>query len=55
MINYQFRSLLAGKGRALFTLEELKKIYYKIFQADLNIKTGKIEPEVGLDLLITEI
>ena len=38
-----------------FSLEELKKIYQKIFQADLNIKTGKIEAETALDLLITEI
>jgi len=38
-----------------FTLSELKKIYQKIFQADLNIKTGRIESETALDLLITEI
>jgi len=38
-----------------FTFEELKKIYRKIFQADLDIKTGKIEPETALDLLIAQI
>jgi len=38
-----------------FSLEELKKIYQKIFQVDLNIKTGKIDPQTALDLLITEI
>ena len=38
-----------------FTLPQLKKIYQKIFEADLAIKTGKIEPETGLDLLIAEI
>jgi len=38
-----------------FDISELKKIYRKIFQADLNIKTGRIEPETALDLLITEI
>ena len=38
-----------------FSFEELKKIYHKIFEADLNIKTGKIEPETALDLLISEI
>jgi len=38
-----------------FSLQELKKIYQKIFQADLDIKTGKIEPETALDLFITEI
>jgi len=38
-----------------FNFEELKKIYQKIFQVDLAIKTGKVEPEVALDLLIAEI
>jgi DNA polymerase-3 subunit delta len=38
-----------------FELSELKKIYQKIFEVDLNIKTGKIEPETGLDLLIAQI
>lgn len=38
-----------------FEFEELKKIHQKIFETDLNIKTGKLEPETALDLLITEI
>lgn len=38
-----------------FTIDELKKIYRKIFQVDLNIKTGKIDPQTALDLLITGI
>jgi len=38
-----------------FTFQELKKIYQKIFQVDLDIKTGKMEPETALDMLITEI
>lgn len=38
-----------------FTLPELKKIYWKIFQIDSDVKTGKIEPETALDLLIAEI
>jgi len=38
-----------------FSLGELKKIYQKIFETDLGIKTGKIDPETALDLLITEI
>jgi len=38
-----------------FKFLELKKIYQKIFQIDLDIKTGKIEPETALDLLITEL
>lgn len=39
----------------VFDLQELKKIYQRIFQIDLNIKTGKIEPQLALDLLIAEI
>jgi len=38
-----------------FALPELKKIYQKIFETDLAIKTGKVEPETGLDMLIAEI
>lgn len=38
-----------------FSLSELKKIYQKIFEVDLNIKTGKLEPETALELLIAEI
>lgn len=38
-----------------FKIDELKKIYQKIFQVDLAIKTGKVEPEVALDIFIAEI
>jgi len=38
-----------------FSLQQLKKIYKKIFQIDLDIKTGKIGPTLALDLLIAEI
>lgn len=38
-----------------FTFEELKKIFRKIFQTDLDIKTGRIEPGLAMDLLITGI
>lgn len=38
-----------------FSFEELKKIYQKIFQIDLAIKSGKIEPEMAIDLLIIQM
>lgn len=38
-----------------FTLSELKKIYQKIFQIDLDIKTGKIDAETALDLFVASI
>ena len=37
-----------------FTIQELKKIYQRIFEVDLDIKTGKIEPEAALELLVAE-
>ncbi len=38
-----------------FTFGELKKIYQKIFKVDIDIKTGRLNPELALDLLISEI
>lgn len=54
----QLKPFVIGKSyqqAQRFGLSELKKIYRKIFQADLNIKTGKMKAETALDLLITEI
>ena len=38
-----------------FSLPQLKKIYAKLFKIDLFIKTGKIEPLEGLELLIGDL
>jgi len=38
-----------------FSMADLKKIYRKIFQVDSNIKSGRIEPETALDMLVAEI
>mgnify|MGYP001062043170 CR=1 FL=1 len=38
-----------------FNLAELKKIYFKIFELDLAIKTGKIDPVLALDLFLIGI
>lgn len=38
-----------------FSFPELKKIYRKIFQVDFDIKTGKLEQEMALELLIAGI
>lgn len=38
-----------------FSMEDLKKIYKKIFQTDISVKTGKIESEASLDFLISAI
>ena len=38
-----------------FSISQLKKIYQKIFQVDFDIKTGKVDPETALDLLVSWI
>lgn len=38
-----------------FTIEELKRIYRKLFEIDIKIKRGQILPEAALDLLVAEI
>jgi len=35
--------------------EELKSLYKKIFELETKIKTGEIEPVLGLDLFVSEI
>jgi len=38
-----------------FTLADLKTIYGKFLEADLAIKSGRVEPPAALDLLVAEI
>lgn len=38
-----------------FHLQELKKIYQKLFQLDFQIKVGKIKPETALELFVAQI
>jgi len=40
---------------ARFSVEQLKEIYQRIFQIDSDIKVGKIDPELALELLIAQI
>ena len=35
-----------------FTADQLEKVYRHLLDTDVDIKTGKIEPEVALDLLV---
>jgi len=42
------------QGRA-FTLPALKKIYERLLELDIAIKSGRIEPQVALDLVVGEI
>ncbi|MBI2845800.1 MAG: DNA polymerase III subunit delta [Chloroflexi bacterium] len=38
-----------------FTRPQLEEIYHHLLDTDLGIKTGRAEPEVALDLLVTEL
>mgnify|MGYP001070056115 CR=1 FL=1 len=38
-----------------FSMEELKSIYQKLFNLDLKIKTGKIEPKLGIEMFVMEL
>lgn len=38
-----------------FDLDEIKKIYHRLFEVDLNIKTGKVDKEPGLKSFIAEV
>jgi len=38
-----------------FSMKDLKRIYPEILKADINIKTGEMTPETGLNILISKI
>lgn len=39
----------------MFSIQELKDIYKKLLELDFNIKTGRIDPELGIQNFIIEI
>lgn len=38
-----------------FSLTQLKTVYHKILETDEAIKTGRLEPELALDMLVAEL
>ena len=38
-----------------YPLGQIKKVYHKLLEADLSIKTGKYEGELALNILIAEL
>jgi len=50
---YLFKKTFSQSAK--FNLLQLKKIYHKLFQIDLMIKTGKITPQAGLIFFIADL
>lgn len=40
---------------AKFSMEELKKFYQRIFETDLNIKTGLVDVDLALDMIVFDV
>lgn len=38
-----------------FSMEELKNIYRKLFEVDVKIKTGKVEPDLAIETFVMEL
>jgi DNA polymerase-3 subunit delta len=38
-----------------YSLARLKEVYHKLLEADLAIKTGRLDPELALNILIAEL
>ena len=50
---YVFRKTLDRARR--FSLEELKKIYQELARIDLNIKAGRVEPRLALEIFAASV
>jgi len=46
------KTILQAKN---YKFDKLKKIYKQLFDYDLKIKTGKIDPRIALDVLVAEL
>lgn len=51
--SFVFRKTTQQVGN--FTFEELKKIYQKLFQIDLGVKTGKVDIRAALELFVAKL
>lgn len=38
-----------------YTLDRLREVFHRLLEADLSIKTGKLEGEIALEILVTEL
>ena len=54
----ELHPFVAGKTLSLlktFDLPMLHRIYYRLMQTDLDIKTGRVEPRLGLEKLLADL
>jgi DNA polymerase-3 subunit delta len=50
-----FPAQRAWNAASIFTVPQLEAIYLKLLDTDIAIKTGRSEPVLALDLLVTEL
>ncbi len=50
-----YAARIAWQQASNFTLPQLETMHHKLFETDIAIKTGKSDPMVALDLLVTEL
>jgi DNA polymerase-3 subunit delta len=53
VFNFISRKLISQAHN--FTVKELSEIYHQLLDYDLSVKTGKLDGETGLDLLVTSL
>lgn len=52
---HPFRAQLAVEHARRFSMADLEAIYHRLFELDVAIKTGEMEGELALELLVTEL
>jgi DNA polymerase-3 subunit delta len=43
------------KQVALFDMNQIKEIYHRLLNADENMKTGKMEPKLAIEMFVSDL
>jgi DNA polymerase-3 subunit delta len=54
-LNSDFLLRKAWEQADKYSLARLREVFHRLLEADLSIKTGKLEGEIALDILVTEL
>jgi len=54
-LNSDFLLRKAWEQADKYSLDRLKEVFHKLLEADMAIKTGKMEGEIALDILVAEL